>query len=89
MIERPSTDSWRLSAACRGMDPELFFPQRGEPVEPALAVCAQCPVVEPCRSYAVVFEGRGVWGGMSERSRIAVRREMGQSRPELREVVAA
>lgn len=71
------------------MDPELFFPRRGEPFEPALAVCAGCPVVEPCRSDAVVFEDRGVWGGTSERSRVALRREMGRSRPALREAVAA
>ena len=62
---------WRALAACRGQT-ELMFPEseRGQPVDfaPALAVCAGCPVVEPCRQ-AGVRERHGVWGGASPTDR--------------------
>lgn len=59
---------WRQAAACRGLDPEMFFAGRGEndTYESAIAVCATCPVVEECREHAVERDIRkGVWGGGS------------------------
>ncbi len=32
-------EPWTARAACRGLDPDLFVPGRGQPAEPALAVC--------------------------------------------------
>jgi len=66
------------SAACRGMDPDLFHPQRGQPVEPARQVCRSCPEVEPCLAFALGAGPalRGVWGGTSEHERRVLRREM-------------
>jgi WhiB family redox-sensing transcriptional regulator len=52
---------WRELAACRGADPELFFPVgdawtgagNERRAELALAVCAVCPVQLECLSEAV------------------------------------
>jgi WhiB family redox-sensing transcriptional regulator len=61
---------WRTLAACRGLDPELFFPARGDShtARNAQAVCATCPVAERCLEYAIeVGETEGIWGGLSGR----------------------
>lgn len=56
-------------------DPSIFFPEKGESVEPAKSVCLgtdgrpPCLVLETCRVHAVANERYGVWGGMSERER--------------------
>ena len=55
---------WRELAACRGLEPNLFFPSRGEVLTDVRAVCAACPVQEPCRDFAIE----------SERERRGVRR---------------
>lgn len=65
LLRRPA---WHVDAACRGMDPNTFFPGRGESVEPARAVCATCPVAAPCAD-AGTTETVGVWGGLSARQR--------------------
>lgn len=70
---------WMEMAACRGADPDLFHPQRGEDVEPAKAFCRECPVRADCLRHALVnCERYGVWGGTSERDRRRMRREMRQ-----------
>ena len=58
--------SWRDAAACRGSVATMYadFPDYG----PALAVCAACPVVEPCR-LAGSQEPWGVWGGTTPEER--------------------
>ena len=70
LLERPA---WMARAACRGMDPNAFFPERGEPTGPVKAVCAGCPVQAECLVYAetVVDNTRptGIYGGMSGRER--------------------
>jgi WhiB family redox-sensing transcriptional regulator len=71
-------NDWEGRAACRGRDPVLFFgPNRFEPKrerlareEAARAVCRSCPVMVPCREYAVSSgEAFGVWGGLAETDR--------------------
>jgi hypothetical protein len=65
---------WRELAACRGTDLNLFFPGRGESAEPARQVCAACPVRQPCLDYAVSNAiTDGIWGGLTERERRALR----------------
>ena len=68
-------DGWRLAAACRGHDPDLWHPEKGDTVTAAkaLAICARCPVIEPCRAHAVEHRERGIWGGTSERQRKTIR----------------
>ena len=65
---------WRELAACRGTDLEVFFPERGESAGPARQVCAVCPVRQPCLDYAITNRiAYGVWGGLAERERRAMR----------------
>lgn len=74
------TSDWRARAACRDVDPELFFPAANSgpawtaQIAAAKAVCRGCPVLEQCRTFA--FEGLryGVAGGMTEQERNADRR---------------
>lgn len=69
-----TTDNWGQYAACRGLDPDLFFPERGEDTRRAKAVCATCPVVDFCLNYAIsAREKQGIWGGRSERERRRIR----------------
>lgn len=65
---------WKNDAACLHADPDLFFPGRGQDVNRAKAVCATCLVVGPCLDYALANRiHHGVWGGMSEKQRRAMR----------------
>lgn len=67
--------SFQAYGACNGTDPDIFFPNRGESLEPALSVCAGCVVREECLEYALANgEKYGVWGGTSERERRRLRR---------------
>ena len=62
--------TWRNRAACRGVDPDVFYPVSDEETEVAKAICAQCPVREACLEYALANRERdGVWGGATERER--------------------
>lgn len=71
--------SWRNQAACRGMDADLFYPDRGESLAEARAVCRRCPVQAECLGTAVAQGERfGVWGGSSERQRRDLRRQRRQ-----------
>ena len=70
--------AWRHQAACRGIDPAVFFPDDEEPGDAAKAVCVRCPVRQPCLDWALsTREKEGVWGGCDERDR---RRILRQSR---------
>jgi WhiB family redox-sensing transcriptional regulator len=76
---------WRHRAACLQEDPELFFPigvsgpaliQAGQ----AKAVCAGCPVRETCLDWALeTGQDSGVWGGMSEDERRALKRRQARA----------
>lgn len=58
-------EPWMDYAACRGMGPGLFFPERGQSKRPGLAICAKCPVAADCGDYATRSESDyGIWGGV-------------------------
>jgi WhiB family redox-sensing transcriptional regulator len=58
-----------------GVDPELFFPERGSSTREAKEVCRGCVVRSECLEFAIAnSEKFGIWGGMSERERRRVRR---------------
>lgn len=64
--------SWQQQAACRGLDPAIFFPGRGDTpsVRRALDVCDGCTVRAECLAYAVDNgELAGIWGGQTQRQR--------------------
>jgi len=87
----PFAARWRELASCRGADLNLFFPGRGESAEPARRVCAGCPVREPCLDYALRHGiTHGIWGGLAERDRRALRsRRTGAARRARDEAIAA
>lgn len=67
--------AWIRKAACRGMDPGIFFPQTDQEAEQALAVCRICAVQEECLEYAISAKERyGIWGGTTERERRRIMR---------------
>jgi WhiB family transcriptional regulator, redox-sensing transcriptional regulator len=66
---------WQSRANCMGVDPDLFFPERGASTREAKEVCRGCVVREDCLEYALEnAEKFGIWGGMSERERRRLRR---------------
>ena len=67
---------WQERANCLGVDPDLFFPERGASTREAKAVCRGCEVRVDCLEYALANgEKFGIWGGMSERERGIVGRD--------------
>jgi WhiB family redox-sensing transcriptional regulator len=80
-LARPS--DWRDDAACLEEDPAVFFPKDfGRAAAPlvateAKAICARCPVIEACLRHAMNRpEWSGVWGGLDEDERRAIRRRL-------------
>lgn len=68
--------AWQQRANCMGVDPDLFFPERGASTREAKAVCRGCVVREECLEYALAHgEKFGIWGGLSERERRRLRRQ--------------
>jgi WhiB family redox-sensing transcriptional regulator len=85
---RPQFD-WRQRAACRHLDPDLFFPigtagpAVGQ-VSAAKQVCLGCPVRNACLNWAIGHcQEHGIWGGLTEAERRALRtaRTVRQRRP--------
>lgn len=68
---------WMEQSNCKDVaDPDIFFPERGRNGRAARAICADCPVKEECRDYAVEMgEDFGIWGGLNERERRPYKRE--------------
>ncbi|RAG80520.1 WhiB family transcriptional regulator [Streptacidiphilus pinicola] len=80
--------AWQDRAACARFGTRLFFHpagERGESFEEreraAKRVCAACPVLGPCREYALAArEPYGVWGGLSEDERVRLLRRRNLAR---------
>lgn len=73
-------DNWQDDANCLGVDPDLFFPERGASTREAKEVCRSCVVREQCLEFALQNgEKFGIWGGMSERERRRIRRQRARS----------
>ena len=63
--------NWQEEGACRGIEPEVFFPVSDEEAGPAKAICSACDVQRECLAFS--FQNReryGVWGGVTEKERI-------------------
>ncbi|MGD1012457.1 MAG: WhiB family transcriptional regulator [Acidimicrobiales bacterium] len=72
--------TWRQKGACRGVDPDIFYPVSEEDSEEAKAICASCPVRQACLEYSLAAREReGVWGGLSERERRRMVRQQRKS----------
>jgi WhiB family transcriptional regulator, redox-sensing transcriptional regulator len=89
---------WRLEAACREVDPELFFPDPGQAPQAAAAkaICAGCAVRGPCLAAALHGpQGHQDHGGIfagttaSDRARLRGRASMAQGTRFLQDRAAA
>lgn len=74
----PNND-WLQDAACKGMDTEIFFPERGDKaghIKKARATCKECPVRQQCLDFALSFEidNFGIFGGYTATQRRGIRR---------------
>ena len=90
MFAKPGLDtSWQEFSNCLGVDPDLFFPERGASTREAKDVCRGCVVREDCLEFGLqkgaIF---GIWGGMSERERRRIRRQRALERQAALEVTA-
>jgi WhiB family redox-sensing transcriptional regulator len=74
-------EAWSRRAACRGPDATLFYPPAVAEPRPdrearerrAKAICAVCPVRDPCLTVALdTREPHGIWGGLNETERQAL-----------------
>lgn len=71
---------WVHRARCKDEDPELFFPigttgLAATQISAAKAVCTRCDVRLECLEWALATgQDAGVWGGLSEEERRALRR---------------
>lgn len=86
-------NDWRAQGACRHHPPRWWFPDtedqpRGRPrrhepkhIDPdaaqALTICATCPVLLDCRTWAIAHERDGIWGGLTSGDRARERRRLG------------
>jgi WhiB family redox-sensing transcriptional regulator len=74
---------WRRQAACRGEDPELFFPAGSAgpalmQIAEAKKTCARCPVRTPCLRFALVTgQDYGIWSGRTGAGRRRLRSRSG------------
>ena len=65
--------TWRDEAACRGYNPELWFPlgnTAAADIELAKTICDNCPVQRQCGAEAEADPRLdGIWGGLTEDER--------------------
>ena len=84
--ENVITMDWRSRAACLDKDPELFFPVGNTgpallQIEEAKSVCRRCQVQDTCLQWAIESgQDAGVWGGLSEDERRALKRRAARAR---------
>jgi WhiB family redox-sensing transcriptional regulator len=82
---------WRHQSACRYEDPELFFPVGNTgpaitQIEEAKKVCHRCIVKDACLAWALESgQDAGVWGGLSEDERRALKRRAARNRARMME----
>jgi WhiB family redox-sensing transcriptional regulator len=73
-ITAPDLD-WQQEALCAQTGADFFFPEPGSSVREAKRICGMCPIRSVCLEYALDNDERfGVWGGLSEKERLELRR---------------
>ncbi|MEZ5320578.1 MAG: WhiB family transcriptional regulator [Microthrixaceae bacterium] len=82
-------ENWARKAACRGLDPAIFYPPTDEDAVAAKAVCGECPVRRECLEHAIEHrEKNGVWGGETERERLRIIRRRRRARAAVSEIAS-
>ncbi|GAA2110003.1 WhiB family transcriptional regulator [Actinomadura alba] len=78
--DRDQDEHWTDDAACRGSDPEIFYPVgfAGPALQQeaaAKSICAGCVVRSDCLTWALrAGEPAGIWGGTTPEERRLLRR---------------
>lgn len=86
---------WRREAACKDIDPNLFFPigvtgPAVSQIETAKSICSGCPVKTQCLDFAITTNQEfGVWGGTTEDERRVLRRRWRAEMRRKRAAIAA
>lgn len=79
------TGDWTEQAACKGENPDRFYPipygrdndakaEYAADVEQTKQICRACPVYAECWDYAVPGERWGIWAATTEEERHTMRR---------------
>jgi WhiB family redox-sensing transcriptional regulator len=73
-VNAVNSQPWMRDAACRNVDPEVFFPFSGDSAMSAKAICAKCPVLTACFEYGLErTQDEGVLGGLAHWERRELR----------------
>lgn len=71
---------WQEGALCAQIGADFFFPEPGSSVREAKRICRSCAIRRDCLDYALREDERyGVWGGLSEKERVRLRRLLRQA----------
>jgi WhiB family redox-sensing transcriptional regulator len=71
----PADTAWQERALCAQTGADFFFPEPGSSVREAKRICGMCEMRSACLDYAMNNDERfGVWGGLSEKERLELRR---------------
>jgi WhiB family redox-sensing transcriptional regulator len=71
----PADSAWQEQALCAQTGADFFFPEPGSSVREAKRICGMCEMRSACLEYALNNDERfGVWGGLSEKERLSLRR---------------
>lgn len=71
----PIDTAWQERALCAQTGADFFFPEPGSSVREAKRICGMCEMRSACLDYALTNDERfGVWGGLSEKERLRLRR---------------
>ena len=74
-------DTWLNLAACREIETDVFFPEKGANANAARLICAGCEVRSNCLAAALrQNERHGMWGGLTHRERRPLRRQVPATR---------
>ena len=69
---------WQDQALCAQTDPEAFFPEQGGSTREAKRICKACAVRDECLEFALEHDERfGIWGGLSDRERRRLKKQIG------------
>ncbi len=62
---------------CAQVDPDQWFPEKGDSPRQAKAICRNCSVSIECLQYALEHPAiEGIWGGTTFKERQQIRRQM-------------
>ena len=66
---------------CREIGSDFFYPDSENEGDTSMysfgkKICAGCEVRQQCLDWAVRHEGYGLWGGMTPRERMQIRRKL-------------